>query len=236
MCDMTDTYKRAVPDQALASPIPQRMKRSSWLDLRLITGVVLVIGAVLVGAVLVSSADQRNSVWALQRDVAAGTVLRDSDLKSVRVQLGSSAEQYLSVGDSVAGRTVRHPLQAGELLPRSELRKADLGVLLTIPVRPDDAPRISQGDRITVWVTTRTCRGVVLLGGVAVQDVRAASNGALSGSSFLGVQVRLPVADANRVVGVLDLDGVVVRAGILSADVGAPQPEPGLSRCVSPAP
>ncbi len=82
---MTDTSLRRVDP---ASPVPRRLTRPRWLDARLIGGVVLVLVSVLLGSLLVSSADHRQPVWSLSRDVAAGTVLTGADLRPVRVQLG----------------------------------------------------------------------------------------------------------------------------------------------------
>jgi hypothetical protein len=218
MCAMTDTSKRSGLDTNSASPTPRRTTRPSWLDLRLVLGVVLVLVAVLFGAVVLSSADQRGPVWAVSHDIAAGTVLKASDLKSVRVQLGSAAQQYLATGEAVAGKQVQHALRAGQLLPRAEVAEPDVGITITLPVRSENTPpRLSGGDRITVWVSTKTCRAAVILSGTAVQEVKAGSGAAFGSSATLGVVVRLDAAEARRVVPVLDLDGAVLRIGVLSA-------------------
>jgi hypothetical protein len=218
MFAMTDTSKRSSLEATSASPIPRRTTRPSWLDLRLVLGVVLVLVAVLLGAVVLSAADQRAPVWAVSHDVAAGTVLKANDLKSVRVQLGSAAQQYLSTGEAVAGKQVQHALRAGELLPRAEVAEPEAGITITLPVRFENAPpRLSGGDRITVWVSTKACRAAVILSGTAVQEVKAGSGAAFGSSATLGVVVRLDAAEAQRIVPALDLDGAVLRIGVLSA-------------------
>ncbi|HEV2888156.1 MAG TPA: SAF domain-containing protein [Jatrophihabitans sp.] len=205
------------------SPVPRRLVRPRWLDTRLIGGVVLVLVAVLLGSVVVSSADRRQPVWSLSRDVAAGTVLTGADLRPVRVQLGAAASRYLASDVAVAGRTVRRSLRAGELLAVGEVTDPEPGVTVSIPMRPENAPQISRGERITLWLSTKTCRGVVLLSGVPVQSAEKVSGSAFGSATGSLLVVRVSAADAKRVISSLDLDGAVLRAGVLSA---AEQPEP----------
>jgi hypothetical protein len=217
---MTDT---SLPSPDPASPVPRRLNRPRWLDARLVGGVVLVLSAVLLGAVLVSSADQRQPVWSLSRDVAAGTVLTGADVRPVRVQLGTAASRYLASDVAVAGRTVHRSLRAGELLAVAEVTAPEAGVTVSIPMQPDNAPEISRGDRITLWLSTKTCRGVVLLSGVPVQSADRVTGSAFGSTTGSLLVVRVSAADAKRVVSSLDLEGAVLRAGVLSA---AERPEP----------
>ncbi|MEO7260550.1 MAG: SAF domain-containing protein [Jatrophihabitantaceae bacterium] len=229
---MTDT-SLLPPDPA--SPVPRRLDRPRWLDARLVGGVVLVLVAVLLGSVVVSSADRRQAVWSLSHDVAAGTVLTGADLRPVRVQLGAAASQYLASDVAVAGRTVHRSLRAGELLAVAEVTDPEAGVTVTVPMQPDNAPEISRGDRITLWLSTKTCRGIVLLSGVPVQSADKVSGSAFGSTTGSLLVVRVSAADAKRVVSSLDLEGAVLRAGVLSA---AEQPEPqsdALASCVGSA-
>ena len=203
--------------------MPRRLTRPRWLDTRLIAGVVLVLVSVLLGSVVVSSADHRHPVWSLSRDVAAGTVLTGADLRPARVQLGAAESRYLGSDIAVAGRTVRHSLRAGELLAAAEVTDPEPGVTVTIPMQPENAPEISRGQRITVWLSTKSCRGVVLLSGVPVQDAGKVSGSAFGSTAGSLLVVRVSATDARRVVSALDLDGAVLRAGVLSA---AELPEP----------
>jgi hypothetical protein len=218
---MTDTSLR--PADPSASPAPRRLAPPRWLDPRLIGGVVLVLVAVLLGSVLVSSADRRQPVWSLSRDVAAGTVLTGADLRPVRVQLGAAAPRYLGTDVAVAGRTVHRSLQAGELLAAAELTDPEPGVTVTIPMHPENAPEISRGQRITLWLSTKSCRGLVLLSGVPVQSADKVAGSAFGSTTGSLLVVRVSAADAQRVVSSLDLDGAVLRAGVLSP---GEQPEP----------
>lgn len=61
------------------SPVPRRLRTPSWFDLRLVVGVVLVLGSVAAGAVVVSRADATRPMLVAVHDLAAGTVLRETD-------------------------------------------------------------------------------------------------------------------------------------------------------------
>ena len=86
----------AVPTDALPGPVPRRTRPPRWLDLRLVLGVLLVLGSVLLGARVVGAADATVPVWAVTGDLAAGTELHAGDLRAVDVRLGDAADAYLS--------------------------------------------------------------------------------------------------------------------------------------------
>jgi len=141
----------------------------------------------------------------------------------VRVQLGPAGSRYVASSVAVAGRTVRRSLRAGELLPSGEIADPEPGVTVTIPIPTGNAPGISRGERITLWLSTKTCRGVVLLSGVPVQSADKVSGSAFGSATGSLLVVRVSASDAKRVVSSLDLEGAVLRAGVLSP---AEQPEP----------
>ena len=99
---------------------------------------------------------------------------------------------------------------------------------ITLPLRPENAPRLGGGDRITVWASSKACRASVILSGVAVQDVKSGGGAAFGSSAALGVVVRVRPEVAQRVVSALDLEGAVLRIGVLAsgqqADATPPTP------------
>lgn len=206
---------------ASSSPIPRRTRRPSWLDLRLVLGVALVLTAVLIGASVVSSADHRTSVWAVRHDLAAGTVLRAGDLRVVRAQLGEARPVYLAGTDQVVGKVLQASVRAGELLPHDAVTTPPAGLRVSVPLTPGAAPELTVGDRIVLWVTTKACRGVVLLAGAVVQQVSTTSAGSLAGGGTT-VELSLPPADAARVMSAMSVEGVVLRAGVLAGSEAAP--------------
>ena len=198
----------------VTSPTPRRVRAPKWLDLRLVAGVVLVLGSVVVGARVISSANASDAVWAASRDLAPGTVLSADDLSEVHVRLPAGA--YLPVRTVVLGQSVTRQLTAGELLPRAALAATDAATTITVPLTSTNAPRVQRGQRLQLWVSTRSCSATAVLADVTVQDVQSTGGGAFSGGSTQGVVIRVPPPLAGRVITALALDGAVIRAGILS--------------------
>lgn len=224
------------PSPVPPSPVPRRARRPRWLDTRLVLGVVLVVGSVVLGAVVVSRASETSSMWSLRRDLPAGAVLAASDLAAVDVRLGDDVRGYVPAGDAVVGRRLVDDVGAGQLLPTSAL-EGDGGqaqVTVSIPFDRADAPSLTRGDRITVWVSTPTCASVVLLSAVGVQEVSEGGSG-LAATGGLEVVVSVSPELADRVVRALALDDVVLRAGVLSGAAGATSADdlPDLGPCAA---
>jgi hypothetical protein len=216
-----------------SSPAPRRVRTPNWLDLRLVAGVFLVVVAVAVGALVVANAGKTRRVWAVTHDIAAGAKLTAADIAPARIRMTHAAKLYISSdagSAAVVGRTVNRNLVAGELLPRAVLGTTDTTVTMTVPLTSDQAPKISRGQRITLWVSTKSCQAQVVVGSALVQEVDSAGGGSFGTSSAENVVVRLSPADAQQVITALDLDGAVVRAGVLSNPNQAPAPG-SLSGC-----
>src|SRR4051794_29363305 len=80
----------------LVSPTAQRTGRPRWLDVRLVTGILLVLISVVVGARVVAAADTSEPVWVAAHDLAPGTQLSPDDLVRGRVHLYGQDGRYLS--------------------------------------------------------------------------------------------------------------------------------------------
>lgn len=192
------------------SPPARRLRPPSWFDLRLVGGVGLVIGSMVAGTLVVSAADRSVEVWALTRDVAASTVLAADDVRAVRVRLFDSAPGYLDTASSPAGRSVARALSSGELLPASVLADSRPGLVVNLPVRPENAPSVARGQAVDVWAGTKDCGPRRVLASAAVQEVRTDDTGGLAaGTGVLQVVLRVGPADAERLLTVLGVESTV---------------------------
>ena len=185
----------------------RRLRTPSWLDLRLVLGLLLVLVAVVVGARVVAGADKSTTVWGMAHDVAAGTKLTGGDLRQVRVRLYDDAERYLDVDQSPIGLVLNRDLHAGDLLPGAALEQASARVLVPLSVDEDRLPAgLAHGDRVDVYVSSDSGgQGRVdpdpVLSAVTVQSVSGRGSGAFSGSgSAVQLTVAIPPADEARVV------------------------------------
>ena len=75
-----------------------RSRRAGWRNPRLLLGVVLVAGSVLLGARLLAAADDTVGVWALSRDLPAGATVGKGDLerRQIRFPDVDTANGYLA--------------------------------------------------------------------------------------------------------------------------------------------
>ncbi len=202
---------------SLGSPPARRLRQPSWLDLRLVLGVLLVLISIVLGARIVAAADSSTRVWAVRGDLAAGTTLTDDDVRVVRVRLFDDADRYLSSSASPAGRTISRSLGAGELLPRAALASQPSGRLVTLPVPVGHAPdSLHRGQRIDVYATSKTTgtgspgRTDRILTGLPVQGVRAPRAGLSGGSTDYAVLILVPPDDVSAVIAALRTDVIDV--------------------------
>jgi hypothetical protein len=166
-----------------AGPAPRRVRAPRWLDLRLVLGVLLVLGSVLLGARIVSAADATVPVWAAVADLASGTELTADDLVAVDVRLGSAAAAYLSTGARPEGRTLARAVRAGELVPRSALEEPASLVQLALPVQAGYVPpALARGQVVDVYAIADPAAGATgVADGSVTVVVRRATVQAISG-------------------------------------------------------
>jgi hypothetical protein len=195
----------------------------------------MVLVAVVAGAAVISGADRSVRVWAVRRDLAAGTTVEGGDLVARRVRLyGSDLGRYVDVrrGDP-AGRLLLRDLGAGDLLPKSALgepartAKRVIGLPLSRAHALDGD--VQRGDLVDV-IATRGKSGsapvtYAVLRRVLVVRVSKPSGGFGAGKNDLVVMVEVDPAQALGVAAALetaDLDLILVQSGVDGpGDVGA---------------
>jgi hypothetical protein len=217
----------------LPGPVPRRVRPPRWLDLRLVLGVLLVLGSVLLGARVVSAADATVPVWSATGDLAPGTELTADDLVAVDVRLDAAADAYLSAGTRPEGRTLSRSVRAGELVPRSALEEPDELVQIALPVQAGFVPPgLDRGQLVDVYAVADPTAGATATadGGVTpvvrqvpVQAISGRSSGVLS-TPTTAIQVVVSV-DADDAPDVLAAIGgrplvVVVHGTVDVADEG----------------
>lgn len=141
------------------SPQASRLATPSWLDGRLVLGVLLVLVSIVVGARLLSSADASQRVWVATHDLAPGSTLADGDLRQGQVRLFDNGGRYLgAIGAKPVGYVLQRGVGADELLPRDSLTRPDaVGRPLrdvSVPVSPGHLPDdLQSGQQVDVYVT-----------------------------------------------------------------------------------
>lgn len=193
----------------LPAPSATRLKSPSWLDGRLVVGVVLVLLSVVVGAKIIASSDRYDVIWAASRDIAPGTTLVKADLVRVNVRFKDHGSLYISAnGSAPVGRTTIQPLADGQLIPLAAVpATAPVPVrLVTIPVARLHMPRGNDlhGVQVDLYVTPKSIGGDVqaapqlVLANVTIADTIIDSS--LGGSDGSGVVLSVPLPYVDAVV------------------------------------
>ena len=224
----------------LPAPSATRLKSPSWLDGRLVIGVVFVLLSVVVGAKIIASSQRYDVMWAASRDIAPGTTLIKADLLQVNVRFKDHGALYISTaGASPVGRVTVSPLASGQLIPLAAVpsTRSPAVRLVTIPVARLHMPRGNDlhGVQVDLYVTAKTLSGQaqakpqLVLANVTIADTIVDSS--LGSSDGSGVVLSVPVASVDAVVAAAQLGSVdLVRvpaaatAGVTAGVTAAPAP------------
>lgn len=215
----------APAEGVLASPAARRVARPSWRDPRLLVGLVLVAGSVLLGAQLVGGADDTVAVWSVRADLVSGTPVAAQDLEPARVRFGSEelAGRYLPAADVPAGMVLLRDVAAGELLPRDALGRGGGESLAELPVSvaSEAVPAgLRAGELVDVWVTPsgqaaverQAVRVLEQVRVVAVPDRTSALGPASTRQVLVGVPADVELL-AEALTGLAEGSAVLVRRG-----------------------
>ncbi|MGI9197816.1 MAG: SAF domain-containing protein [Candidatus Nanopelagicales bacterium] len=134
------------------SPPAARGRRPWWRDARVLAGVGIVIGCMLIGARMLASDGDTVRVWQVSRDIAAGTVIGPDDVSAVDVPRTAAAAYAVASGLPTA--RLARDVTAGELLPAAIDAPTPDVRWVTVPVEPLHAPvDLAPGERVDVYAS-----------------------------------------------------------------------------------
>lgn len=223
----------------IAAPTAVRLRQPSWLDVRLVVGVLLILTSVVVGARVVAAADSSVYVWAVRRALPAGTAITRGDLVARRVRLlDGTGPLYVDADVTFPdGRVLLREVGAGELLPAAAIgddASREPRRVVAIPVERAHAlgGEIERGMTVDVIATFTTPGGRsttrAVLRAVTVVGVARSTSGFAVGradfSVFVEVAPELVVAltaaiESARLNVVRVLPGALGRGDIGTAEV-----------------
>lgn len=137
-----------------------RLRLQPWKDPRLLIGVLLVLGATVLGARVLSGSDDTVEYWALSESATPGERVQQNDLEPTRVKLsGSTGDNYMRTDEEFLAPLEQliwaHDLAAGSLLVKDAMiesgdrRRGELPLNVAAGSAPVDLDR---GDAVDVWV------------------------------------------------------------------------------------
>jgi Flp pilus assembly protein CpaB len=129
-----------------------------------VLGVLLVAMTTLLGARLLSSADQTVSVWQANRALPAGTRITADDLETTRVRFTSDevSALYVPADSKLEGMVVTRQLAPGEFVPRDatadqlDADRTEVPLSVQAGRLPAD---LGVGDQVDVWVVPKRDSG-----------------------------------------------------------------------------
>ncbi|MGE9808837.1 MULTISPECIES: hypothetical protein [unclassified Janibacter] len=219
-----------MPD--LTMPTADRLKPPSWKDARLLTGLLLVLVSVVLGAYAVRSADHRVARYAAAGPLVVGQELGPEDVVRVDVALTEETADYLSAAEALpAGARILRDVREGELVPASAVGSRSSVSVQQVPLPADDkvVARLAKGSLVNVYVAERVKGDVaetygktsLLLEGATVARVPETTGSIIGGSQSLEVDVLVPVDDVQEAI---DHKVAKDRFEIVLAPGSAPRP------------
>jgi hypothetical protein len=140
----------------VASPPARRVTAATWLDPRLLGGVLLILVSIAVGARVVAAADRTVPVYAAAADLPAGHVIAAGDLQLVQVRMSGSGDRYLASATTVIGQVISREVRTGELLAASAVTASAPPPFrdVSVSVKPEHiASSITEGSLVDVIAT-----------------------------------------------------------------------------------
>jgi hypothetical protein len=196
------TSEVPMPDPDAA---PRRRRNAP--DLRLVLGVLLVVGSVAGVFGIVATADRRITVYAAASALAPGERIDAGDLVQRSVALDGSDRLYLAAGDIPSGGlVVTQPVAKGELLPTSAVGSTagvrSTSLVLQLATRVSGA--VVPGASIDIWAAPDP-DGV---GAVTSTDASSdGSTGSATGQADVDADAPTVLVSGATVVRVLDDSG-----------------------------
>ena len=196
--------------------LTSRQARARWSDLRVWTGVGLLVVAAVGGAAVLGRQADEVLVLQASRDLAVGSTVQDTVLVSVPQAV---AADYLTASQGVDG-VLRWPIEAGELIPASAVADPMAESLrgVTVAVEPGHAPAtLLPGDLVDVWVSDSSAMGAVSAPRLVLPAarVRVVTDDAGGFGGARGVELAVPESQVDDLVAAVrggSLDLVTVPA------------------------
>jgi len=137
--------------------VPRAHARLRRLDLRVAMGLVLMLVAVLGGASLIRSAQERTPVLLVAGSVQPGEVIDSADVRVAEASLPAGVDYVpASMRDQVVGRVATEPLWEGKILSSASVSEAPplppgtVAITLLLPAESALGGDVRAGDRVAV--------------------------------------------------------------------------------------
>jgi hypothetical protein len=120
-------------------------------------GILLLVGSMIFGQATLMKASARTTAVSLVTDIAAGAVIRESDVSISQVAV-PNPESLIVVPSEVIGKVAAIDLFAGDLITTHAITTSTASDvrIVSVPIRAGHLPLLTHGSRVDVWMTPST--------------------------------------------------------------------------------
>ncbi len=139
---------------ALPEPTAPRLRTPSWRDPRLLFGLLLIAGSVVLGSWAVTAGQRTVGIYQVTHTLTPGTELSAENLAVVQIRSSQVQESYLMAAEAVPkGRVTLRVLDAGEFVPQGAIGTADALAQrpVAIPVGSELSSSVQSGSLVDLW-------------------------------------------------------------------------------------
>jgi hypothetical protein len=170
----------------------------SSFSARMPLAITLIIAAFASAFFISTYSNKGETYWVLSTPITTGHVIAPSDIRSVHMNLSSSAQNYLSTADQVIGLVAKRTMAADEVLSVSDVTNAsDSLATSAVPISLrslDLASGVGLGDPVDIYWVLDSRNGeaivdpILILGAVTVIGLDDSKN-ALGGDVSISVAI-----------------------------------------------
>jgi hypothetical protein len=134
--------------------IAKARQSSSWRDVRLWLGLVLVLASVISANWYVNRIGHRSFAVVTQHDLAQGSVIEEADIALVPVAVPQGVK-VITDATQVLGSIAARDVAAGELISANAVGGSvpDASRVVSVAIRAGRLPSLQHGQRVDVWMT-----------------------------------------------------------------------------------
>lgn len=170
----------------------------SSFSARMPLAITLIIAAFASAFFISTYSNKGDTYWVLTSPITTGHVIAPSDIRSVHMNLSSSAQNYLRTADQVIGLVAKRTMNADEVLSVSDVTNSnDSLVTSAVPISLrslDLASGVGLGDPVDIYWVLDSRNGepvvdpILILGAVTVIGLDDSKN-ALGGDVSISVAI-----------------------------------------------
>jgi hypothetical protein len=170
----------------------------SSFSARMPLAITLIIAAFASAFFISTYSNKGDTYWVLTNSITTGHVIAPSDIRSVHMNLSSSAQNYLRTGDQVIGLVAKRTMNADEVLSISDVtNSSDSLATSAVPISLrslDLASGVGLGDPVDIYWVLDSRNGeavvdpILILGAVTVIGLDDSKN-ALGGDVSISVAI-----------------------------------------------